>query len=142
MNVRLLESDILFAFLPAEPLAQPELRLLWKHLYEHEPLHLIVDLSRVEIITSPSIGTLLLLRQLQSERRVRLLLCKPRLATRCILRVVGLESVFDYAEDKPGALKILSQWRERSAEGFDNEPESDPVPSRPWLWSAPGRMRT
>lgn len=142
MNVRLLEPDILFAFLPAEPLAQPELRLLWKHLYERESLHLVIDLSRVEIITSPSIGTLLLLRQLQSERGVRLLLCRPHLATRCILRVVGLESVFDYAEDKPDALRILRQWQGRPAEGSDIEPESDPAPSRPWRWSAPRLMRT
>ena len=109
MDVRLLESDILFAFLPPEPLAQRQLRSLWKHLGEREPLHLVIDLSRVEIITSPSIGSLLLLRKLQSERGTRLLLCQVRLATKCILRVVGLESVFDCAGDKTDALRMLDQ---------------------------------
>ena len=131
MDIRLLDPNILFAFLPAEPLVQPELRLLWKHVSESQPLHLVIDLSRVEIITSPSIGTLLLLRQLQSERNVRLLLCKPRLATRCILRVVGLESVFDYANDKSEALKILRQWRGSPAESGEITPESVPLSSQP-----------
>lgn len=131
-NIRVLEPDILFASLPAEPLAQPELRSLRKHLAHKEPLHLVVDLSRVEIITSPSIGTLLLLRKLQSERGVRLLLSGPRLATRCILRVVGLESVFDYAEDKHSALQMVRQWQGRSAEDVGNGPQSDPVMSQAW----------
>ena len=136
MNVRLLESDVLFAFLPPEPLAQPELRLLWKHLSEREPVHLVLDLARVEVITSPSIGTLLLLRRLQSERGARLLLCQTRLATKCILRVVGLDVVFDYAKDKPEALKILRQWKGRSAEALSMESESDPVMSQQWFHQA------
>lgn len=133
MNIRLLESDVLFAFLPPEPQAQPELRLLWKHLCERESVHLVIDMSRVEILTSPSIGTLLLFRRLQSERGARLLLCKARLATKCILRVVGLDTVFDYAKDKPDALKVLRQWKRRSAEAFSMEPDSDPAMSRQWL---------
>lgn len=107
MDIRLLEPDILHAFLPREPRAQPELRLLWKELSEMDPLHVIIDLSRVEILTSPSIGTMLLIRRLQSERAARLLLCNLHLPTRCILRVVGLDTVFDYATDKPDALRIL-----------------------------------
>lgn len=140
MNIRLLEPDVLFAFPPPEPQAQPELRLLWKHLSEREPLHLVIDLSRVEVITSPSIGTLLLLRRLQSERGVRLLLCQPRLATKCILRVVGLETVFDYAKDKPDVLKLLGRGQRYSAETLCMGPESNPVMSRPWSHQVSGPM--
>jgi len=132
MNIRFIEPDILFAFLPPEPLAQPELRLLWKHLSQTEPVHLVVDLSRVEIITSPSIGTLLLLRKLQSERGVRLVLCGPRLATKCILRVVGLESVFDYAQDKPDALRKVHQRHGRPLEAVGPEPQRGSVMSQAW----------
>ena len=140
MNVRLLESDVLLASLPPEPQAQPELRLLWRHLSERAPLHLVIDMSRVEVITSPSIGTLLLLRRLQSERGVRLLLCQPRLATKCILRVVGLDAIFDYAKDKPDALKLLRQWQGHSAEALGMGPERDPVRSRQWFRQASGLM--
>jgi len=136
MHIRLLESDVLCAFLPPEPQAQPELRLLWRHLCEREPLHLVIDMSRVEIITSPSIGTLLLLRRLQSDRGVRLLLCQPRLATKCILRVVGLDTVFDYTQDKFDAVKALRRWQRHSAEVLFMEPKSDPVMFRPWSLQA------
>ena len=142
MNIRLLESDVLFAFLPSEPQAQPELRLLWKHLSEREPLHLVIDLSRVEVITSPSIGTLLLLRQMQRERSVRLLLCETRLATKCILRVVGLETIFDYVRDKSDALHVLHQHRRPLSEGLCMGPEGEPVKSRPWLPQALGPMQS
>jgi len=107
MNVRLLEPGVLCAFLPREPEAQSELGRLWKELREKEPLHVIIDLSRVEVLTSPSIGTMLLIRKLQCERGARLLLCNLHLPTRCILRVVGLDTVFDYTPDKPDALRIL-----------------------------------
>lgn len=142
MNIRLIEPDILFAFLPPEPLAQPELRLVWKHVSQNEPVHLVVDLSRVEIITSPSIGTLLLLRKLQSERGVKLVLCGPRLATKCILRVVGLESVFDYAHDKPDALKKVRQWHGCPVEAIGPDPQRDPVMSQAWSSPASGLLRS
>jgi anti-anti-sigma factor len=140
MNVRLLESDVLFAFLPAEPQAQPELRLLWRHLAEEGPLHLIVDMSRVEIITSPSIGSLLLLRKLQAEQGVRLLLCNVRLATKCILRVVGLETIFDYADDKLDALKILRHGQGLSAASDMGSSSCDEACDAPWP-DASGRKR-
>ena len=107
MDARLVEPNVLLAFPPSEPLLQPELRLLGKHLSEREPLHLVMDMSRVEIITSPSIGGLLVLRKLQLERCGRLILCNLRLATKCILRVVGLDMAFEYVGDKPEALKAL-----------------------------------
>ena len=138
MDVRWLEPDVLFAFLPPEPLAQRELRSLWKYLSEREPVHLVVDLSRVEIITSPGIGTLLLLRKLQSDRGVRLLLCRTRLATKCILRVVGLDTIFDFAEDKPEALKMLRQWPQRATEAVGPTSNHDLVLSNPWSCQASG----
>jgi anti-anti-sigma regulatory factor len=107
MDARLVEPNVLLAFLPSEPLLQPELRLLGRHLSEREPLHLVMDMSRVEIITSPSIGGLLVLRKLQLERRGRLILCNLRLATKCILRVVGLDVAFEYVRDRSEALKAL-----------------------------------
>jgi anti-anti-sigma regulatory factor len=118
MDVRLLEPNVLFALLPSEPLLQPELRLLGMQLTEREAAHLILDMSRVEIVTSPSIGGLLLLRQLQSDRGMRLVLCNVRLATKCILRVVGLDTIFTCVRDRPEALKTLglrSRWNAGSS---------------------------
>lgn len=106
-NAWLIEPDVLCVSLPAEPKVQSELTLLRKRLAEREPLHLIIDLSHVEILSSPGIGGLLLLRQMQIERGSRLVLCNLALATKCVLRVVGLDSVFDYAEGKRDALRVI-----------------------------------
>lgn len=106
-NAWLIEPDVLCVSLPAEPKVQSELTLLRKRLSEREPLHLIIDLSHVEILSSPGIGGLLLLRQMQIERGCHLVLCNVALATRCVLRVVGLDSVFDYAKSKLEALRVI-----------------------------------
>lgn len=109
MDIRHLESDILFTSLPAEPQLGPELALLRRSVLEAQDQHLIVDLSRVEIIMSPSIGGLLLLRRALSEHGRRLILCNVHLATRCILRVVGLDCLFEVTADRFGALTALRQ---------------------------------
>jgi anti-anti-sigma factor len=103
MSTRPLEPDILFALLPAEPQLQPELAVLRQLVAQAPGQHLIVDFSRVEIITSPSIGNLLLLRKTLSQQGRRLILCNVRMAAKCILRVAGLDSLFEFAADKADA---------------------------------------
>jgi anti-anti-sigma regulatory factor len=107
METRLLEPDVLYVFLPPEPMLRPELTLFREHLPQVGDKHLILDLSRVEIITSPSIGNLLLLQRQQAQRERRLILCGARLATRCIFRVAGLDAHLDFAEDKSEALTAV-----------------------------------
>ena len=106
MDTRLLEPDVLYVFLPPEPMLRPELTLLRTHSKTGDQ-HLILDLSRVEIITSPSIGSLLLLQRQQAQRGRRLVLCGARLATKCIFRVAGLDTMLDLAEDRSEALRAV-----------------------------------
>ncbi|MBN1509289.1 MAG: hypothetical protein JW955_20760 [Sedimentisphaerales bacterium] len=113
MDTRLLEPDVLYVFLPPEPMLRPELTLLRTPQFETGDRHLILDLSRVEIITSPSIGNLLLLQRRQAQRGRRLVLCGARLATKCIFRVAGLDTMLDFVDDKSEALKAV---RESAAE--------------------------
>ncbi len=116
MKTQMMKPGILFSPLSAEPRACAELALLRTKLAgSQDPVHLILDLSRVEIMSSPSISNLLLLRKMQSQRGARLILCRVHLATRCILRVVGLYSVFECAADKFEALRML-----HSAAGFES----------------------
>ncbi len=127
MDIRHLESDILFASLPAEPQLGPELALLRSNSLGAQDKHLILDLSRVEIITSPSIGGLLLLRRTLSERGRRLILCNVHLATRCILRVVGLDRLFEVTPDRFGALEALRESPAAPADALHgNEGRSSP----------------
>jgi anti-anti-sigma factor len=105
MDVRTLEQEVLFASVPGEPALMSELALLGRNLTHDK--HLVLDFSGVEIITSPSIGRLLVLQQAISRGGGRMVLCGVRLITRCILRTAGLEGCFDLAEDRVGALQRL-----------------------------------
>jgi len=111
MNTQRLDPNVLFVVLPAEPQLRPELALMRENVSRTGGLNLILDLSRVELITSPSIGGsiggLLLMQRLLAEQECRLVLCNLRLATKCIFRVAGLDTFFEYARDKFEALTVL-----------------------------------
>jgi len=107
MDTPPLESDVLYILLPPEPSLRPELTLLRERLPQAGDKHLVLDLSRVEIITSPSIGNLLLLQKQLAQRGRRLMLCGACLATKCIFRVAGLDTLLDFAEDKFDAIAAV-----------------------------------
>ena len=115
MNTRLLEPDVLYALLPPEPLLRSELTQLREQLPQVGDKHLVLDLSHVEILTSPSIGHLLLLQKQLAQRGCRLMLYGTRLATRCIFRVAGLDTLFEFAEEKSEAITAadVHKWLER-----------------------------
>lgn len=107
MDIRLLEPGVLYASLPPEPQLRPELVLLRQRIPENGKTHVILDLARVEIISSPSIGGLLLLQKQLSEHGRKLVLCSARLATKCIFRVAGLDSLLELAANKSDALAAV-----------------------------------
>ncbi len=110
------EDRVWRVLLPAEPQLEAELALLRHRVDEAGDVSLVLDLSRVEIINSPSLGTLLILHRLLSRRGHRLILCKTRLATKCIFRVAGLDVVFDFADNKAEALGLLGRCAGESVE--------------------------
>jgi len=67
----------------------------------------IIDFSRVEIITSSSISNLLILRGLLYEHGHRLILCNVRIPTKCIFTVAGLGDVFEFSADRAEALAAI-----------------------------------
>ena len=103
------EERVWWALLPAEPQLDAELALLRQRVDDAGEVSLVLDLSRVEIINSPSLGTLLSLHRLLSRRGRRLILYKTRLPTKCIFRIAGLDVVFEFADDKTEALSILGR---------------------------------
>jgi len=69
----------------------------------------IVDFSGIEIVTSLIIGKLLELRNLLREHGHRLILCNVHFLSKCVFRVVGLRSVFEFADDASAALAALQR---------------------------------
>jgi anti-anti-sigma regulatory factor len=112
MSIRQLEPDVLYVSLPNEPQLRPELALVRHHLAGIQDKDLVVDFSRVEILMSVSIGDLMLLHRLVTAGGGRVVLCGMRLVTKCILRTVGVDVCFDFAEDSAKALKALHEFRE------------------------------
>lgn len=115
------EERVWWVPLPAEPQLEAELALLCHRIGDAGDVSLVLDLSRVEIIDSSSLGTLLTLHRLLSRRGRRLILCKTRLATKCIFRIAGLDVVFDFADDKTEAMSILGRSSGGSAEALPEE---------------------
>ena len=109
MDTQLIEPDVSYALLPPEPQLRPALTLLRERLSEAGDCHLILDLTDVEIITSPSIGQLLLLQKELAQRGRQLVLCGVRLATKCVFRVAGLDTLLNLAEDKCEAQRAVRQ---------------------------------
>jgi anti-anti-sigma regulatory factor len=116
MDMRESDNHILLVTLPAEPQLRPELALVRQKLARMEGKDLIVDFSRVEIITSASIGDLMLLQKMVSTWGGRLILCGMRLITKCILHTVGLDVCFEFAEDRSRAMNTLHEFRQAPVE--------------------------
>jgi anti-anti-sigma factor len=110
MDVRRFEQKVWMVRLPGEPQLRPELALLRRRITDTDAVNLVLDLSRVEIMGSRSLGMLLRLHRLLSEKGRRLILCHARPTMKGVFRLTGLEDVFDFAADKSDALDILRQF--------------------------------
>lgn len=107
MSVQRFDQKVWMVMVPAEPQLRPELALLRRRLTDAGETNLVLILSRVDIIGSRSLGMLLRLHRILSEKGRRLILCSTRPATKCVFRVAGLEDVFDFAANKYEALDTL-----------------------------------
>ena len=67
----------------------------------------VVDFSNVDIMTSSSISKLLKLKKLLDGYGHQLVLCGLINATKQILKLAGLDQIFDFADDKSAALTAV-----------------------------------
>jgi len=107
MSVEYLPDKVLFAVLPKEPQLHQELEAINETVSNNGNYDVVIDFTRVEILTSSSISNLLILRNLLHEQGRQLVLCSVALPTRGLLNVVGLDGFFSLAEDKFAALARL-----------------------------------
>ena len=106
-------DKVLFAVLPKEPQLNKELEAINETVSNNGNFDVVIDFTRVEILTSSSISNLVILRNLLHERGHQLILCNVALPTRGLLNVVGLDSFFNLVEDKFAALARLQAQRTR-----------------------------
>jgi len=74
----------------------------------------LIDFSSVQILTSASICNLLLLRELLIAVGHQVFLCSVSLPVKCIFIRLGLETLFEFADDRFGVLETVAQHRHKN----------------------------
>lgn len=111
MGIRNLSEDILLVALPQQPQQGDELEALNTMLCETIDHDVVIDFSKVEMLTSENLCGLLILSKLLGGAGRELLLCSLTPAIKGIFVRTGLVSVFDFAESESDALARLKDRR-------------------------------
>ncbi|MGA2070432.1 MAG: STAS domain-containing protein [Sedimentisphaerales bacterium] len=105
-------DDIILVDLTREPRMRGELKTLIEIVRDRGDCDVVVDFSNIDIMTSTSISGLLRLRKLLTDCGHRLIFCNVLVATRSVFSVVGLDEVFEFADDKFASLATLQSASE------------------------------
>ena len=84
-----------------------ELKAVNEAVGDNSNCDVIIDFSRVEVLTSSSLSNLLILHNLLTERGDRLILCNVSVITKFVFTVAGIDEVFDFANDKSDAVAAV-----------------------------------
>ena len=107
MGIQNWSETVVLVDLPAEPHLGDELSGAIAIIRDRGNCDVVVDFSEVDIITSSSISKLLILRKLQTDCGHNLVFCHVAPATKGIFKLTGLDTVFEFADDKCIALAGL-----------------------------------
>ncbi len=108
MGIQNLSEDVIIVELPSEGSEiADELKAVNEIVSDRCDCDVIVDFSRVEIITSSNISNLLILRSLLQDCGHQLILCNVATMTKCIFVVAGLNEIFIFVDDKSTALEAV-----------------------------------
>jgi len=122
MGVQNFSEGTVLVVLPAEPQTSDELTRVNKMVSRRCDFDVIIDFSRVEILASSSISNLILLHYWLRGCGHKLTLCNVSFATKCIFSKVGLNTFFDFADDKFAALESAHPTEHRAHSGDTENP--------------------
>jgi anti-anti-sigma factor len=110
MGIKNITDDVLFVELPSKsPKIANQLKAVNEAVSKQSNCDVIIDFSRVEIINSANVSNLLILHNMLMGTGRRLVLCNVSTVTKCIFVVAGLNTVFNFADDKSKALATVEQ---------------------------------
>ena len=107
MGIQNWSENIILVDLPAEPQIVDELKDVTEMVRDRGDCDVVIDFSKVDIITSSGLSALLRLRKLLVDCGHQLVFCSVAAATRGIFTVTGLDGVFEAVDDKFVALAGL-----------------------------------
>jgi anti-anti-sigma factor len=107
MGLQNWSDQIVLVDLPREPRMRGELKTVIDIVRDRGDCDVVMDFSNVDIMTSASISSLLRLRKLLADCGHRLIFCNLPAATRSVFTVVGLDEIFEFAEDRYAAFAAI-----------------------------------
>ena len=107
MGIQNWSEDVVLVDLPLEPEMGEELKTITQVVRDRGDCEVVIDFSKVDIITSSSLSKLLRLKKLTSDCGHRLVFCNVAPATKGIFAVTGLDGIFEIVDDKFIALASL-----------------------------------
>ena len=107
MGIQNWSEEIILVDLPQEPEIGDELQTVTEMVRDRGDCDVVIDFSRVDIVTSSSLSKLLKLRKLLADCGHRLIFCSVAAATKGIFTVTGLDGIFEITDDKFVALASL-----------------------------------
>jgi anti-anti-sigma factor len=107
MSIERWSDNIVLVNLAKEPQLGEELQMVTAIISDENDCDVVVDFSDVEILTSSSIAKMLKLRKVIKDAGQNLLLSAVSRRTREVFVVTGIDSVFEFVDDKTIALASL-----------------------------------
>jgi anti-anti-sigma factor len=107
MIVQIRSDGIIVAELPGGSETSEALDSVVRRVLGRDDCDVVIDFSRVTMVTSRSLAPLLHLRELLRYHKKRLLLCGIGQVTKGVFSVTALDGVFETADDKDRALAAL-----------------------------------
>lgn len=107
MGIQYLSEHVLLITLPAEPQSGNEAEMAMRSAGARPDCDVIVDFSLVEIMSSATLCTLLILERQLSTTGRELILCSVPSKIAGIFTRVGLHTLFQFADDEFTALQTL-----------------------------------
>ncbi len=110
MGIQDLTENILLLEASPEPSLNEDLANVMDMVRERgDCCDVVIDFSRVDIVTSSSLSKLLKLRKILMDCNHSLLLCSVARATKGIFSVTALDSVFTMVADKTTAVEEINK---------------------------------
>ncbi|MHC4337364.1 MAG: STAS domain-containing protein [Planctomycetota bacterium] len=117
------EDTLLVELPPKEPRIANELRRVNELVSNKDNCNVIVDFSKVEIVSSASISNLMILREMLSGSGHQLVLCSVSLPVKGVFTVTGLEASFDFTDNKSTALESIGRAKHPAYSRSTDNPE-------------------
>ena len=111
IDIRKLSKDVLMVTLHREPFSYcyHGFAAINQIIANKGGYDVIINFHMVKVATSSILCNLLILHKLLSDNGHRLVLCNINFLSKCVFRVAGLRSVFDFADDESDALATLER---------------------------------